>query len=134
MPFKILFLCVGVSVLASMAVARSGWSVLLERTVRELQGESCVDIEDVAPDKHEIACTCSFSAPVRDLVDLQEAVMDFASRAAVKLHAQGNAGQVLMFLRTIPFRQTPQYSNSVTVSLRTPSSDTAAIVGAGLLG
>lgn len=119
----------------SPAAARSGWSVIFERTVRELQGESCVDIEDVAPDKQEIACTRSFGAPVRDLVELQEAVTDFASRAAVKLRAQSSAaGQVLVFLRTSPFRQTPQYSNSVTVPLRTPSADTPAIVGAVLLG
>nr|WP_252374487.1 DUF4113 domain-containing protein [Hydrogenophaga sp. 2FB] len=119
----------------SPAAARNGWSVVFERTVRELQGESCMDIEDVAPDKKEIACTRSFGAPVRDVVEIQEAVTDFASRASKKLRDQeGVAGQVLVFIRTSPFRKTPQYSRSVTIPMRTPSSDTGAIVAAALMG
>lgn len=36
------------------------WSVVLERTVREVQGQTCVRFEDVAPAKKEIASTRSF--------------------------------------------------------------------------
>ena len=39
------------------AIARRGWSVIFERTVRELRGESCLDLEDIPPNKQEIACT-----------------------------------------------------------------------------
>jgi len=117
------------------AAARAGWSVIFERTVRELQGESCVDLEDVAPAKQEIACTRSFGSAVRELDELTEAVSEFSARAAQKLRGQaGVTGQVLVFIRTSPFRQTPQYSRSLVVPLRRPTADTAAITSAAVMG
>jgi DNA polymerase V len=115
---------------------RRGWSVVLERTVRELQGICCVDIEDIPPDKKEIASTRSFGSVVTSKADLTEAVTDFASRAAEKLRRQsGLAGQVHVFIRTSPFRKDdPQYSRAVTVPLRRPTCDTIKITGAALLG
>ena len=119
----------------SPAAARAGWSVIFERTVRELQGESCVDMEDVAPSKQEIACTRSFGSAVRDLDELTEAVSEFSARAAQKLRGQaGVTSQILVFIRTSPFRQTPQYSRSLVVPLRRPTADTAAITSAAVMG
>lgn len=42
--------------------------------------------------------------------------------------------QVLVFVRTSPFRKDPQYSRSMTVPMRRPSADTSALVGAALTG
>ena len=69
---------------------RGKWSVVLERTVRELQGTPCIDLEDAPAAKKEIACTRSFGQPVTELSDLNEAVTHFASRAAEKLRKQGS--------------------------------------------
>ena len=118
-----------------LATVRQRWSVVLERTVRELQGQSCVDLQDVAPDKQEIACTRSFGRPVTALEDLSEAVSEFASRAAEKLRRQeGLANQVLTFVRTSPFRPDPQYSRSIVVPLRRPTADSSLIADAALTG
>lgn len=118
-----------------LATVRRHWSVVLERTVRELQGQPCVGLEDTAPDKQEIACTRSFGSPVSALGDLSEAVSEFASRAAEKLRRQnGQANQVLTFVRTSPFRDDPQYSRSIVVPLRRPTSNTSWIVEAALAG
>ncbi|OOG85158.1 hypothetical protein B0E41_08635 [Hydrogenophaga sp. A37] len=69
------------------------------------------------------------------LGDLSEAVSEFASRAAEKLRRQdGHASQVLTFVRTSPFRADPQYSRSIVVPLRRPTSDTNRIVEAALAG
>jgi DNA polymerase V len=117
------------------AMVRSRWSVVLERTVRELQGTPCIDLDQAPAPKQEIACTRSFGHPVTELHHLAEAVTDFASRAAVKVRKQGSlAGQVLVFVRTSPFRQDPQYSRSITVPLRRPSADTGILVNAALSG
>jgi DNA polymerase V len=114
---------------------RRGWSVVLERTVLELQGVSCIEMEHAPQPKQQIACTRSFGQPVNSRHDLAEAITDFVSRAAVKLRKQrSQAGQVLVFIRTSPFRQCPQYSRSITVPLRRPSADTAQMVHAALLG
>jgi len=49
------------------ATVRRRWSVVLERTVRELQGMPCIGLDDQPPPKKEIACTRSFGQPVSDL-------------------------------------------------------------------
>ena len=117
------------------ATVRSKWSVVLERTVRELQGTPCVGLEDSPSAKKEIASTRSFGHPVTELMDLIEAVTEFASRAAVKLRKQSSmANQVLCFIRTSPFRDDAQYSRSITIPLRRPSADTAVIVCAAVDG
>lgn len=115
---------------------RMRWSVVLERTVRELQGVRCIDLDDASAPRQQIACTRSFGAPVRDLQPLIEAVTSFATRAAEKLRQQdSHAAQVLVFLRTSPFRRKDaQYSRSIVVPLRRPCADTAAIVASAVAG
>ena len=101
------------------ATIRAKFSVVLERTVRELQGTACIDMDDAPAPKKEIACTRSFGHPVTALSDLNEAVTHFASRAAEKLRKRGSTAQQLMcFIRTSPFRQDAQYSRSVCMPLR----------------
>lgn len=118
-----------------LGTVRQRWSVVLERTVRELQGQPCVGLEDVEPDKQQIACTRSFGRPVTELADLREAVSEFASRAVEKLRRQsGQANQVLTFVRTSPFRPDPQYSRSIVMPLRRPTADTTQIIQAALAG
>ncbi|MDT8992646.1 Y-family DNA polymerase [Curvibacter sp. APW13] len=117
------------------ATIKRGWSVMLERTVRELRGIPCVDLEDSGQARQQIACTRSFGKAVTDYRDLEEAVTTFASRAAEKLrHQHSLCGQVLVFIRTSPFGKTAQYSRSMVVPLRRPTDDTAHLVQAALLG
>ena len=118
------------------ATVRRRWSVVLERTVLELQGTSCISLEDAPPAKQEIACTRSFGHPITELRDVSEAVSEFASRAAEKLRKQASlAGRILVFIRTSPFRKNdPQYSRSVVVPLRRPTSDTGDLVSAAIMG
>ena len=118
------------------ANVRRRWSVVLERTVRELQGMACIGLDDQPTAKHEIACTRSFGAPVSERDDLREAVTEFASRAAEKLRRQtSRTARLLVYIRTSPFRaQDKQYSRSIVVPLRRPSDDSRAIVQAALSG
>jgi DNA polymerase V len=117
------------------ATVRRAWSVVLERTVRELQGMPCIGLDDAPQPKKEIACTRSFGHPVLDLAALTEAVTEFASRAAEKLRKQHTlASEVMVFVRTSPFRQDAQYSRSVVVPMVRPAADTGAIVRAAVLG
>jgi len=121
---------------ADAPTLRRRFGVIVERTVRELRGEACIQLEDLPPPKKEVACTRAFGVPVRTLAPLQEAVSDYASRAAFKLRQQRTrASQVLVFIHTNPFRRSDkQYARSITMPLRRPSGDTAAIVQAALRG
>jgi len=117
------------------ATVRRGWSVMLERTVRELQGMPCIGLDDSPEPKKEIATTRSFGHAVTDLAALTEAVSEFASRAAEKLRKQHSlAGEIMVFIRTNPFRKGPQYSRSVIMPLLRPSADTALLVQAAVRG
>ena len=117
------------------ATVRRGWSVVLERTVRELQGTPCIGLDDAPAPKKEVACTRSFGHPVTDIASLTEAVTAFSSRAAEKIRKQHSlASVVLVFVRTSPFRKDAQYSRSICIPLRRPTSDTGAIVNAAVLG
>lgn len=117
------------------ATIRRGWSVVLERTVRELQGMPCIGLDNSPEPKKEIACTRSFGHPVLDLSALTEAVTEFSSRAAEKVRNQQSlAGDVMVFIRTSPFRKDAQYSRSIVVPLLRPSADTSVIVQAAVMG
>jgi DNA polymerase V len=114
---------------------RRRWSVVLERTVRELQGMQCIDLDDAPAPKKEIACTRSFGHAVTELPPLVEAVSEFASRAAEKLRKQGSlASQLLVFCHTSPFRPGPRFNRSIVVPLRRPTADTGKLVWAASAG
>jgi DNA polymerase V len=117
------------------ATVRARWSVTLERTVRELQGQPCISLEEAAPPKQEIACTRSFGRPVTDLVHLVEAVSEFASRAGEKLRKQSSlASSVRVFAHTSPFRPGPRFAKSIVMPLRRPTADTSQLVSAAVAG
>ena len=118
------------------ATVRRRWSVVLERTVRELRGMPCIALDEVPANKKEIACTRSFGHPVLELRHLQEAITEFTGRAAHKLCSQGSrTSQVLCFIRTSPFRtQDAQYSRSIVIKLPRPSNNTLELTQAALSG
>lgn len=122
--------------LADAGQLQRTFSVVMARTVRELQGEVCIDLEDAPPPKQQIMCSRSFGQPVYELNDLASAVTHYAGRVAEKLRRQrAIAGQVMVFIRTSPFRRKePQYSNSIVVPLPANCSDTLAITHASLAG
>ena len=119
----------------SPSMVRDRWSVVLERTVRELQGEPCISMEEAPAPKQQIACTRSFGHPITEIAPLIEAISEFTSRAATKLRRQsGLAGQILVFAHTSPFRTGPKFSKSVVVPLRRPTADTSLLVRAAVMG
>lgn len=115
---------------ANPKVIREQFSVVLERTVAELNGESCIAFEEIAPTKKQIVCSRSFGERITEFQQLRQAVSDYASRAAEKLRVEKQkAGVVSIFVRTGMFNAgEPQYSNSATSRLLVPSNDTRDIV------
>jgi DNA polymerase V len=113
---------------------RQRFSVVMERTVAELNGESCIELEEVAPPKQQIMSSRSFGVPVFELAELEQSVASYTARAAVKLRNQASlAGAVQVHIRTSPFKdKEPQYSQGVTVPLPFPTSDSRTLVAAAL--
>ncbi|MBS7660543.1 translesion error-prone DNA polymerase V subunit UmuC [Pseudomonas lalucatii] len=115
---------------------RKLFSVVVEKTIRELRGEACYGLDDGPEPKQMIACSRSFSERVTELPALREAVASYASRAAEKLRGQGDLCQLLqVYIRTGVFNpDEPRYSRTASVPLTTPSNDTRDLVHAALAG
>ncbi|WP_354672495.1 translesion error-prone DNA polymerase V subunit UmuC [Vibrio metschnikovii] len=111
---------------ASPRAIRDQFSVVLERTVRELNGESCIELEEIPPTKKQIVCSRSFGEKVTQFELLREAVCEYATRATEKLRKEQQQAKVMtVFIRTSPFKDNePQYSSSASGELLIPSCDT----------
>lgn len=65
--------------------ARRLHSVVLERTVRELNGESCLKTDDIQQARQQIICSRSFGTKTGDYEQVRQSVCARAERAAEKL-------------------------------------------------
>ncbi|MEO7622207.1 MAG: Y-family DNA polymerase [Gallionella sp.] len=115
---------------------RSRFGVVMERTVRELRGESCLNMIDVTPAKQQIICSRSFGRYVTELQELEEAVSTYMSRAAVKLRKQQSvAATAYVYIRTNPHKEDePQYSQELAIGLQHATDDTLKLVEIALNG
>ncbi len=75
---------------ADPVTLRAKFSVVLERTARELAGVPCLELEDPDPPKQEICCSRMFGKRLTELAPIKEAVATYTARAAEKLRAQGS--------------------------------------------
>lgn len=107
---------------------RQQFSVLVERTVQELNGESCLSLEDIPATKKEIVSSRAFGERVTDKQQMEQAVAEYVHRACSKLrYERCKAQQLSVFIRTSPFSdhsKDPYYSNTRTAELAYPSDDT----------
>ena len=112
--------------------ARAVGSVVLERTVLELQGEACIGFEDIEPQRKGMAVTRSSGTPMMDFDTVFQAVTAHATRAAEKLRHHGLvAGTLTVFFHTNRHRlDRPQYSGSRSTRITPMSSDTFDLVEA----
>lgn len=113
---------------------RKHFSVVLERTVRELRGEPCLGLEEFAPAKQEIICSRSFGERQTDYNAMREAICAYASRAAEKLRGEHQFCRFIStFIKTSPFApDEPYYGNSGSIKLLIPTQDSREIIGAAI--
>jgi DNA polymerase V len=110
-------------------LAREVLTVTGERILRELNGITCLSLEHMPPARKGIASTRSFSRPVTEFSDMQEAMASYATRAAEKLREQRLVAQHLaVFMHTNRFNSDPSYSNSLGFHLPEATADTFALI------
>jgi len=114
----------------STYIIRKHFNVVLERTVRELRGETCLELEEFAPVKQQIVCSRSFSSRITEYIYMRQAVCSFAERAAEKLRNERQfCRQIAVFVRTSPHAEGEVfYGNQASRKLLTPSNDTRDII------
>ena len=104
--------------------------------MRELNGISCLNLEEAAPTKQEIVCSRSFGERIEDFQAMREAISEYTSRGAEKLRGEKRlAKRLTVFIRTSPFnQQEPQYNNAATLEMVSPTDDTLSLVKAAHRG
>ena len=115
---------------------RRQYSIIQEKTVRELRGEPCFGIEPPQP-KKSIQVSRSFGDATDRLEDLEEAVATFAAKAAQKAREQGSvAPAVYVHVNTSWFHKdkASYYSDSTVTTFPIPTSSSPEIVSAAIEG
>ncbi|MBJ0208910.1 Y-family DNA polymerase [Escherichia coli] len=113
---------------------RKNFNVVLERTVRELNGEPCISLEEAPPPKQQIVCSRSFGERVKTYEAMRQAVCQHAERAAEKLRGERQfCRHIAVFVKTSPFAvNEPYYRNLASEKLHTPTQDTRDIIAAAV--
>lgn len=111
---------------------RAHSSVVLQRTVEELRGRSCLPLELVPAPRKQIIVSRSFGQPVTSLQQISESVVTYVSRAAEKLRAERLVARYIsVFCHTSPFRTNDaQYGASRSLKLPNATNDTLMLSAA----
>jgi len=115
-------------------VIRKNFNVIMERTVREQNGESCISFEETSPAKQQIVCGRSFSERIVEHESIRQAVCQYAERAAEKLREERQfCCHISVFIKTSLFAvNETYYGNQAGEKLNTPTRDTRDIIAAAL--
>ncbi|MBR1726246.1 MAG: DUF4113 domain-containing protein [Muribaculaceae bacterium] len=111
-------------------MVRALYSVVVERTQRELRGEDCQQINPVTIAHKSLMTSRTFGRVLTDRRQVQDAIVHFAQATARRLRDEHQvAASVMTYVRGDHFRDDlPYYSNSCEMRLRTPSSSTMTLV------
>jgi DNA polymerase V len=106
--------------------------VIGERLLRELNGISCLELEEMPPDRKGVMASRSFGSAVETLEELEEALANHVARASEKVRRFGLlATRMEVFLQTNRFKkEEPQYSRGIGITLDRPTHASAELMTA----
>ncbi|SQF98880.1 DNA-directed DNA polymerase [Paucimonas lemoignei] len=101
------------------------FSVVIEKTARELAGISCLELGEADPPKQEICSSRMFGKRLTTIEPIKEAVATYVQRAAEKLRAQNSlCKKIRVSIRTGMFNpDEAKYANGALVELPYPTND-----------
>lgn len=109
---------------------RRKYGVVLERTLREIQGISCLPVESVPKPKEQILRSRSFSHATNDRSVLLSSVSTHMTEVARQLRREkAEAKKAGVFFLTSPFKENePWHAAEPVTELTLPTSDTMRLV------
>ena len=109
---------------------RKNFSVVIEKTARELAGTPCLELDEPDPPKQEICCSRMFGKRLKELPPIKEAVATYMMRASEKLRAQNSlCKKIRVSIRTGMFNpEEAKYANGVVVDLPYPTDDVRLLI------
>ena len=118
---------------ADPVTLRAKFSVVIEKTARELAGIPCLELDEPDPPKQEICSSRMFGKRLTEIAPIKEAVATYVQRAAEKLRAQGSVcKRMRISIRTGMFNpEEAKYAQGALVELPYPTNDTLLLTRAG---
>ncbi|WP_454562522.1 translesion error-prone DNA polymerase V subunit UmuC [Pseudomonas sp. AIG] len=113
---------------------RKNFSVVIEKTARELAGTPCLELDEPDPPKQEICCSRMFGKRLKELPPIKEAVATYMMRASEKLRAQRSlCKKIRVSIRTGMFNpDEAKYANGVVIDLPYPTDDVRLLTTAAV--
>ncbi|MDA9624048.1 Y-family DNA polymerase [Pelagibacteraceae bacterium] len=111
-------------------------NVLGAKTVMELRGITCIDLETQEIKRKSCCVSRSFGKKVESLEKLQESVTTHCLNAAEKIRNDNQITKsITVFIRTSPFdKYRKYYSNSITIDLPMATSNSLELVKIAIIG
>jgi len=113
---------------------RKKFSVVIEKTARELGGTPCLELDEPDPPKQEICCSRMFGKRLTELAPIKEAVATYMMRASEKLRVQKSlCKKIRVSIRTGMFNpEEAKYANGVLIDLPYPTDDVRLLTRAAV--
>lgn len=130
----------GIHTIADLKAAEPAWirdkfSVVLQRTVLELNGTPCNMMELEPPAKKQIIFSRSFAKPITDWQDMRQVLSEYAQQGAIRLAKGEQTARVMsIFAGTSHFNQENASHPSALVKLAGPTADPVTLVRAAVQG
>ncbi len=111
-------------------------NVLGAKTVMELRGVSCIDLETKEIKRKSCCVSRSFGKKIESLNKLKESVVTYCLNVAEKIRNDNQvAKSITVFIRTSPFdKYKKYYSNSITIDLPIATSNSLELIKASMIG
>ena len=115
---------------------RKSTNVLGAKTVMELRGISCIDLETQEAKRKSCCVSRSFGKKVENLNKLEESITTHCLNAAEKIRNDSQTTKsITIFIRTSPFdKYRKYYSNSITIDLPVATSNSLELVKSAING
>lgn len=125
----------GINTVFDLAVSnpqfiRQQFSIVMQRTVMELQGTACIELEHTPPSRKQIVSSRSFGTKVTELGDIKEAISLFTQNAVKRLRQEQQlAGCIIGFVQSNPFDlNEPFYNKSAQFAFPEPTDSATVMV------
>ena len=129
----------GIGTALDLRDAPDGWvrqrmGVTGLRTVHELRGIACHELETQPAAKQTTCCSRSFSRAISDREQVRDAIVSFAERTAEKIRQSDQVcGNLQVSIATDRFdTAAPQYTTAASAAFPAPTADSRVIVAAAL--
>lgn len=104
---------------------RDQFSIVMHRTLLELHGVSCIELEHTQAPRKQIAASRSFGQRIYHIDDLKEAMSLYVQDAVARLRGEKMlCGYMIGFVQSNPFEtHKPYYSKSAALTLPEPTDN-----------